>query len=105
MPLSNRAIKSPLRTCNPFNGQYTDDTQPVEHVVHGGCCESSPELVTFPGMRHGHDRVRHRRADVGAHDDEDGLTDVEHCRNRTRCVNMVPLVVTYVSYNVTLVHN
>ena len=66
------------RTRDPLDRQNTHDAQPVEHVVDRGAGEGSAELVSFACLADRNDRVCHRRADVGAHDDEDGLTDVEY---------------------------
>ena len=72
------ALLNIVHTRDPFNGQYTDDTQPVKHVVDGRSGESSSEFITFAGLPDRDDCVCHRRANVGAHDDEYGLTYVEH---------------------------
>lgn len=54
--------------------------QPVEHVVHGGGRERPPELVPVGRLHQRHNRVGHRRADVRAHHDGDGLPHFDDCR-------------------------
>ena len=63
-----------VSTCEYFERQENDDGEPVEHVVDGGGGERSLELVAISRLRHRHDRVGQRRADVHSHDDRDRRT-------------------------------
>ena len=75
-------------TCDPLDGQETEDTEPVEHVVHGRPGECSAELITVGDLAERDDRVGDGGADVRAHDDEDGRADGQHCRHtRPQCNN------------------
>ena len=55
-----------------FEREQNEDGEPVEHVVHRGPRERPAELGGHLHLTHGHDRVSHRGADVGAHHDRNG---------------------------------
>ena len=55
-----------------------DDGAPVEHVVDGGGGEGPAEVLAVAGLGHRHDRVRHRRPDVGPEDHGHGLVETNH---------------------------
>jgi hypothetical protein len=60
-----------------LDGQHDDDRAPVEHVVDGGGGKGSPELLPLGHLGQRHDRVRHRRPDVGSHYHGHGHLGVE----------------------------
>ena len=74
-------------TEDDFQNEEDDDGQPVEHVVHGGGGEGAPELVSVADLSEGHNRVGHRRADVGAHDDRNSLADLNDCKRNGATVS------------------
>mmetsp|Transcript_20662 Transcript_20662/g.34556 ORF Transcript_20662/g.34556 Transcript_20662/m.34556 type:complete len:277 (+) Transcript_20662:558-1388(+) len=56
----------------PLERQHDEHAQQVEAVVHGGTREPASQLVRVRKVAHRHQRVGHRRADVGAHHHRDG---------------------------------
>lgn len=71
-----------VRTSGDLQRQQDDDSEPVEHVVDGGCGEGPSELAAVGGLAQGHHRVGHRRPDVGPHHDRDGVAHTQHCRGK-----------------------
>ena len=66
-------------TRHHFHRKQQHHAQPVERVVHRRTGEGAPELVTRRNMADRHDGVGDAGSDVGAHDDEDGVTNGDDC--------------------------
>ena len=89
LPLE-RGNQSTRLTSDDFDDEQRDDGQPVEHVVHGGGGEGAPELISVADLSEGHNRVGHRRADVGAHDDRNRQWHSQNCGLRNDFPRSVP---------------